>query len=101
MLSFCFCSDRAVGAFLESKDLIEQLLQGKTLNLTFQGIDHFNNQVGFVDLTKDDHTAMLLKIAGKVFSYCKVLTKWLWYSFAVQPYWATHKQTLKAMSVLY
>ncbi|KAJ6660076.1 hypothetical protein lerEdw1_018002 [Lerista edwardsae] len=55
--------DKAVGAFLESKDLIEELLQGKPLDLTFQGTDHFRNQVGFVKLTESDHTTTLLKIA--------------------------------------
>ncbi|XP_066470694.1 A-kinase anchoring protein 7 isoform X2 [Tiliqua scincoides] len=58
--------DKAVGAFLESKDLIEELLQGKPLDLTFQGTDHFRNQVGFVKLTESNHTATLLKIADIV-----------------------------------
>uniref|UniRef100_A0A8C5SEF5 A-kinase anchoring protein 7 n=1 Tax=Laticauda laticaudata TaxID=8630 RepID=A0A8C5SEF5_LATLA len=52
-----------VGAFLESGGLIEELLQGKPLNLSFQGIDHFRNQIGFVKLTESDNTTMLLKIA--------------------------------------
>ncbi|XP_013917113.1 PREDICTED: A-kinase anchor protein 7 isoform gamma isoform X2 [Thamnophis sirtalis] len=52
-----------VGAFLESGGLIEELLQGKPLNLSFQGTDHFKNQVGFVKLTEGDNTTTLLKIA--------------------------------------
>ncbi|XP_026561281.1 A-kinase anchoring protein 7 isoform X2 [Pseudonaja textilis] len=52
-----------VGAFLESGGLIEELLQGKPLNLSFQGIDHFRNQIGFVKLTESDNTTTLLKIA--------------------------------------
>ncbi|XP_048346600.1 A-kinase anchoring protein 7 isoform X2 [Sphaerodactylus townsendi] len=55
--------DKAVDAFLESKDLIEKLLQGKPLDLSFQGIDHFRNQVGFVKLSESDHEAALLNIA--------------------------------------
>ncbi|XP_062980744.1 A-kinase anchoring protein 7 isoform X2 [Elgaria multicarinata webbii] len=54
--------DNAVGAFLESKGLIEELLQGKPLDLLFQGIDHFRNQVGFVKL-RGDHAATLLEIS--------------------------------------
>ncbi|XP_063166163.1 A-kinase anchoring protein 7 isoform X2 [Candoia aspera] len=53
----------AVGAFLESGGLIEELLQGKPLDLSFQGTDHFRNQIGFVKLTENDHTTTLLKIA--------------------------------------
>ncbi|XP_053143110.1 A-kinase anchoring protein 7 isoform X2 [Hemicordylus capensis] len=53
---------KAVGAFLESKGLIEDLLQGKSLDLSFQGTDHFRNQVGFVRLTESDHVTTLLKI---------------------------------------
>ncbi|XP_034274707.1 A-kinase anchoring protein 7 isoform X4 [Pantherophis guttatus] len=52
-----------VGAFLESGGLIEELLQGKPLNLSFQGTDHFRNQIGFVKLTEGDNTTTLLKIA--------------------------------------
>ncbi|XP_044280485.1 A-kinase anchoring protein 7 isoform X2 [Varanus komodoensis] len=55
--------ENAVGAFLESKGLIEELLQGKQLNLSFQGTDHFRNQVGFVSLTENAHTVTLLQIA--------------------------------------
>ncbi|KAM6465743.1 A-kinase anchoring protein 7 isoform 4-T4 [Liasis olivaceus] len=53
----------AVGAFLESGGLIEELLQGKPVDLSFQGTDHFRNQIGFVKLTESDHTTTLLKIA--------------------------------------
>ncbi|KAK9411580.1 A-kinase anchor protein 7 isoform gamma [Crotalus adamanteus] len=53
----------AIGAFLESGGLIEELLQGKPLNLSFQGTDHFRNQIGFVKLTENDNTSTLLKTA--------------------------------------
>lgn len=35
------------------------------MDLSFQGIDHFKNEVGFVKLTENDHTAVLTEIAGK------------------------------------
>lgn len=57
--------NRAVGAFLESKDSIEELLQGKQLDLSFQGIDDFKNVVGFVKLAEGDCTAMLMEISGR------------------------------------
>ncbi|XP_060095400.1 A-kinase anchoring protein 7 isoform X2 [Heteronotia binoei] len=69
--------DKAVGAFLESKDLIEEFLQEKPLDLSFQGIDHFRNQVGFVKLAESDHEAILEKIAEivkKIFKEKGVLT---------------------------
>ncbi|XP_062834725.1 A-kinase anchoring protein 7 isoform X3 [Anolis carolinensis] len=56
--------DNAVSAFLKSQGLIEELLQGKPLDLSFQGTDHFRNQVGFVKLSESDNTTTLLKIAG-------------------------------------
>lgn len=55
---------RAVGALSDSKDFVEDLLKGKTVDLSFQGIDHFKNEVGFVKLAENDHTAILTKIAG-------------------------------------
>ncbi|KAM6323442.1 A-kinase anchoring protein 7 [Aegotheles albertisi] len=58
-----FPFDRAVGALSDSKDLVEDLLEGKTVDLSFQGIDHFRNEVGFVKLAENDHTTMLTKIA--------------------------------------
>nr|XP_060609352.1 A-kinase anchoring protein 7 isoform X2 [Anolis sagrei ordinatus] len=54
--------DNAVSAFLKSQGLIEELLQGKPLDLSFQGTDHFRNQVGFVKLMESDNTTTLLKI---------------------------------------
>ncbi|XP_009279799.1 PREDICTED: A-kinase anchor protein 7 [Aptenodytes forsteri] len=53
----------AVGALSDSKDFVEDLLKGKTVDLSFQGIDHFKNEVGFVKLAENDHTAILTKIA--------------------------------------
>ncbi|XP_077669171.1 A-kinase anchoring protein 7 isoform X2 [Eretmochelys imbricata] len=53
----------AVGALLESKDAVEELLQGKHLDLSFQGIDHFRNEVVFVKFAVSDHTAMLTEIS--------------------------------------
>ncbi|CAM4547103.1 A-kinase anchoring protein 7 isoform X1 [Caretta caretta] len=53
----------AVGALLESKDAVEELLQGKHLDLSFQGIDHFRNEVVFVKFAVSDHTAMLTEVS--------------------------------------
>ncbi|XP_054248992.1 A-kinase anchoring protein 7 [Indicator indicator] len=53
----------AVGALSDSKDVVEDLLKGKPLDLSFEGIDHFSNAVGFVKLADNDHTAMLKEIA--------------------------------------
>ncbi|NXJ67346.1 AKA7G protein, partial [Rostratula benghalensis] len=53
----------AADALWDSKDFVEDLLRGKTVELSFQGIDHFKNQVGFVKLAENDHRAMLLEIA--------------------------------------
>lgn len=61
--------DRAVGALSDSKDFVEDLLKGKTVDLSFQGIDHFKNEVGFVQLAENDHTAVLFEIAGTTCEY--------------------------------
>ncbi|NXL85950.1 AKA7G protein, partial [Alectura lathami] len=53
----------AVGALSDSKDFVEDLLKGKTVDLSFQGIDHFRNEVGFVKLAENDHTEILKEIA--------------------------------------
>ncbi|NXO02824.1 AKA7G protein, partial [Rhinopomastus cyanomelas] len=53
----------AVGALLDSKDFVENVLKGKTVDLSFQGIDHFKNEVGFVKLAENDHTTILKEIA--------------------------------------
>ncbi|XP_072711966.1 A-kinase anchoring protein 7 isoform X6 [Ciconia boyciana] len=53
----------AVGALSDSKDFVEDLLKGKTVDLSFQGIDHFKNEVGFVKLVENDHTTILTEIA--------------------------------------
>ncbi|XP_036624145.1 A-kinase anchoring protein 7 [Trichosurus vulpecula] len=53
----------SIGALLETKALIEEILQGRDLNLPFQGIGNFGNQVGFVKLAEGDHVATLLEIA--------------------------------------
>ncbi|XP_051471516.1 A-kinase anchoring protein 7 isoform X2 [Apus apus] len=53
----------AVGALLDSKDFVEDILKGRTVDLSFQGIDHFRNQVGFVKLAENDHTNVLKEIA--------------------------------------
>ncbi|XP_059033521.1 A-kinase anchoring protein 7 isoform X2 [Mustela lutreola] len=52
-----------IGALLELKPFIEEILQGKQLILPFQGIDSFRNQVGFVKLAEGDHVNSLLEIA--------------------------------------
>lgn len=65
-----------MGALSDSKDFVEDLLKGKTVDLSFQGIDHFRNEVGFVKLAENDQTATLKEIAGTacpssfVFSAC-------------------------------
>uniref|UniRef100_A0A8D0DLY8 A-kinase anchoring protein 7 n=1 Tax=Salvator merianae TaxID=96440 RepID=A0A8D0DLY8_SALMN len=56
----------AVGAFGESKHIIEELLQGRSVNLSFQGVDHFRHQVGFVKLMENENRTTLLKIAAVV-----------------------------------
>ncbi|XP_009698992.1 PREDICTED: A-kinase anchor protein 7 isoform gamma-like, partial [Cariama cristata] len=53
----------AIGALSDSKDFVEDLLKGKTVDLSFQGIDHFKNEVGFVKLAENDHTTVLMEIA--------------------------------------
>ncbi|XP_044532910.1 A-kinase anchoring protein 7 isoform X2 [Gracilinanus agilis] len=52
-----------IDALLEIKTLIEEILQGKDLNLPFQGVGNFGNQVGFVKLAEGDHVPVLLEIA--------------------------------------
>ncbi|XP_044242267.3 A-kinase anchoring protein 7 isoform X1 [Ursus arctos] len=52
-----------IGALLELKPFIEEILQGKQLILPFQGIDTFGNQVGFVKLAEGEHMNSLLEIA--------------------------------------
>ncbi|NWS20089.1 AKA7G protein, partial [Pachyramphus minor] len=51
----------AVDALSDSKVFVEDLLRGKRVELSFQGIDHFKNQVGFVKLA--ENTTILTKIA--------------------------------------
>ncbi|XP_017684538.1 PREDICTED: A-kinase anchor protein 7 isoform X1 [Lepidothrix coronata] len=51
----------AVDALSESKVFVEDLLRGKRVDLSFQGIDHFKNQVGFVKLV--ENTTILTEIA--------------------------------------
>lgn len=54
-----------IGALLELKPFVEEILQGKELILPFQGVDTFGNQVGFVKLAEGHHINPLLEIAGK------------------------------------
>ncbi|XP_057220359.1 LOW QUALITY PROTEIN: A-kinase anchoring protein 7 [Malurus melanocephalus] len=53
----------AVGALSDSKVFVNNLLKGKRVDLSFRGIDHFGNQVGFVSLAENDHTTLLKEIA--------------------------------------
>ncbi|NXK24966.1 AKA7G protein, partial [Arenaria interpres] len=53
----------AADALSDSKDFVEDLLKGKTVELSFQGTDHFKNQVGFVKLAENDHKTILMEIA--------------------------------------
>lgn len=59
-----FPLDRAADALSDSKVFVDNLLKGKRVDLSFQGIDHFGNQVGFVNLAENDHTTLLKEIAG-------------------------------------
>ncbi|XP_060139716.1 A-kinase anchoring protein 7 isoform X1 [Globicephala melas] len=52
-----------IDALLELKPFVEEILQGKTLTLPFEGVDTFGNQVGFVKLAEGDHINPLLEIA--------------------------------------
>ncbi|NXN50058.1 AKA7G protein, partial [Rynchops niger] len=56
----------AASALSDSKDFVEELLKGKTVELSFQGIDHFKNEVGFVKLAENDHRTMLMEIAETI-----------------------------------
>ncbi|XP_066850380.1 A-kinase anchoring protein 7 isoform X2 [Anser cygnoides] len=74
----------AVDALSDSKDFVEDLLKGKTVDLSFQGIDHFKNEVGFVKLTENDHTAILTEIAGSrdlMVQFCILMKEFLVYHF--------------------
>ncbi|KAL9862879.1 A-kinase anchoring protein 7 isoform 1-T1 [Geothlypis trichas] len=67
----------AVGALSDSKVFVDDLLKGKRVDLSFQGIDHFRNQVGFVNLAENDHTALLKEIAEtmkKIFQEKGIMT---------------------------
>ncbi|XP_074752424.1 A-kinase anchoring protein 7 isoform X5 [Athene noctua] len=67
----------AVGALADTKDFVEDLLKGKKVDLSFQGIDHFRNEVGFVKLPENDHTTKLTEIAEtmkKIFQEKGILT---------------------------
>ncbi|NWT44003.1 AKA7G protein, partial [Chroicocephalus maculipennis] len=59
----------AASALSDSKDFVEELLKGKTVELSFQGIDHFKNEVGFVKLAENDHRTILMEIAGTTYEY--------------------------------
>ncbi|XP_054943475.1 A-kinase anchoring protein 7 isoform X2 [Physeter macrocephalus] len=52
-----------IDALWELKPFVEEILQGKTLTLPFEGVDTFGNQVGFVKLAGGDHINLLLEIA--------------------------------------
>ncbi|NXV81506.1 AKA7G protein, partial [Atlantisia rogersi] len=53
---------KAVLALKQSKTKVEDILQGKVLNMTFHGIGQFNNQVIFVKMHEEDQK-MLSRIA--------------------------------------
>ncbi|XP_023777047.1 zinc finger protein 853-like isoform X2 [Cyanistes caeruleus] len=54
---------KAVLALKQSKAKVEDILQGKDLNLTFHGIGEFNNQVLYVKMLEEDQK-MLNRIAA-------------------------------------
>ncbi|XP_039561875.1 glutenin, high molecular weight subunit PW212-like isoform X2 [Passer montanus] len=56
---------KAVLALKQSKTKVEDILQGKDLNLTFHGIGEFNNQVLYVKMLEEDQK-MLNRIAKAV-----------------------------------
>ncbi|XP_063022528.1 cyclic nucleotide-gated cation channel beta-1-like [Melospiza melodia melodia] len=56
---------KAVLALKQSKTKVEDILQGKDLNLTFHGIGEFNNQVLYVKMLEEDQK-MLSRIAEAV-----------------------------------
>uniref|UniRef100_A0A8C3R8W3 A-kinase anchor protein 7-like phosphoesterase domain-containing protein n=1 Tax=Cyanoderma ruficeps TaxID=181631 RepID=A0A8C3R8W3_9PASS len=56
---------KAVLALKQSKTKVEDILQGKDLNLTFHGIGEFNNQVLYVKMLEEDQK-MLNRIAEVV-----------------------------------
>ncbi|TRZ25006.1 hypothetical protein HGM15179_002111 [Zosterops borbonicus] len=56
---------KAVLALKQSKTKVEDILQGKDLNLTFHGIGKFNNQVLYVKMLEEDEK-MLNRIAEAV-----------------------------------
>ncbi|XP_071273550.1 involucrin-like isoform X2 [Agelaius tricolor] len=56
---------KAVLALKKSKTKVEDILQGKDLNLTFHGIGEFNNQVLYVKMLEEDQK-MLNRIAEAV-----------------------------------
>ncbi|NWH32005.1 AKA7G protein, partial [Chloropsis hardwickii] len=67
----------AIGALSDSKVFVDDLLKGKRVDLSFQGIDHFRNQVGFVNLAENDHTTQLKEIAEtmkKIFQEKGIMT---------------------------
>ncbi|NXR28641.1 AKA7G protein, partial [Cinclus mexicanus] len=56
---------KAVLALKQSKTKVEDILQGKDLNLTFRGIGEFNNQVLYVKMLEEEQK-MLNRIAEAV-----------------------------------
>ncbi|NXG20970.1 AKA7G protein, partial [Grallaria varia] len=56
---------KAVLALKQSKTKVEEILQGKNLNMTFHGIGQFNNQVFYVKMLEKDQK-MLSRIAEAV-----------------------------------
>ncbi|NXF08303.1 AKA7G protein, partial [Smithornis capensis] len=56
---------KAVLALKQSKTKVEDILQGKDLNMTFHGIGQFNNQVLYVKMLEEDQK-MLSRIAEAV-----------------------------------
>ncbi|XP_072266531.1 A-kinase anchor protein 7-like, partial [Pyxicephalus adspersus] len=60
----------AVNAFLESKKLVEEILQGTDLILSFCGLSDFKHEVVFAQTTKGDAVTTLKQITetmGKIF----------------------------------
>uniref|UniRef100_K7E4C4 Putative leucine-rich repeat-containing protein DDB_G0290503 n=1 Tax=Monodelphis domestica TaxID=13616 RepID=K7E4C4_MONDO len=57
---------KAISALEESKVRVEELLEGRRLNMTFHGIGQFSNQVIYVKMSGEQEQQLLSKIAEAV-----------------------------------
>ncbi|XP_069090977.1 A-kinase anchoring protein 7 isoform X3 [Pleurodeles waltl] len=69
---------RAINALSESKDVIQEILQGKSLALPFEGVADFRNEVIFAKLAKEESTSKLILVKEtleKIFNEKGILVK--------------------------